>query len=503
MLTRRAAARDMEDKLRATLKELESSKTLCRQLLQERDDSEVEVKIIIDKNTTLKNELAELHIEHVDLLDRHQHLHEVLASYQQCSETHEVALNRISELEHELSRAHNSISLSEKFQIREQSTNTQSLFDELVGCSASAGCCPVVTIDLTGEDVIRQCPSLKSHNKIKKYIKCNKSINKARKALKKLKYSKHNIINYHKKQIHLVTQLKSYTSELEHCRAMYDKETQLLHSELQSKENMLKEIFDKYVFCQEQLNERMVEASELMDLVTCNAERYESLTKNLSCSCANNTACPESLPSPALPVVAQSLDVSDGHSHRWIVVSDKLGVGFGTLFKYNNTHNVTNLCYPNTHFNNLISKIKNMILNKNTNIVLLVGSSLGLERRDIVDGIDTLLSLNVGKIMLCALPYADTFSKEQNNYVHYLNCTLNTITCRHSDKLVFFDTNKFINGFQLTQGTMYLPRRYKYFVASLIAYNINSVIENITQNRLSCNLLSSNNLDCLNLQRRQ
>ncbi|CAH0605600.1 unnamed protein product [Chrysodeixis includens] len=505
MMTRRAtAARDMEDKLRATLKELESSKTLCRQLLQERDDSEVEVKVIVDKNTSLKMELAELHIEHVDLLDRHQHLQEVLASFGQCSDTHELALSRISELEQELSKARSSISLLESVRSREQASNTQSLFDELVGCSASSVSHPVVTIDLTGEDVITQCPTLTSHNKIKKYIKCNKSIKKARLALKKLKSSKYNIINHHKKQIHLVTQLKTYTSELKHFQAKYDKDTELLHRELMSKEKLLNEIFEKYVSSQEQLSERMVEAGELLDLVKCNAERYESLTKNLSCEYASTTACPEPLTVPTVPLVTQPSADSEFHSDRWVIVSDKIGAGFGTLLNYHNTHNVTNLCYPHAHFNNLISRIKDLKFKNNTNIVLFVGNSLDLKRRDIVDGIDTLLGLDLGKIILCALPYADTFSTEQNNVVHYLNNTLHLLSSRHSDKLVFFDTNNFISGFQLTQGTMYLPRRYKFLVASLLAYNINPVIGDITQNRLSCSsLLNNNNVDCLNFQCRQ
>ncbi|PZC77111.1 hypothetical protein B5X24_HaOG203728 [Helicoverpa armigera] len=79
MQTRRATAvKDLEDKLRATLKELETTKNLCAQLLQEREDSEVEVKNVVDKNTVLKNDLAELHIQHMDLLDQHNHLQQAL-----------------------------------------------------------------------------------------------------------------------------------------------------------------------------------------------------------------------------------------------------------------------------------------------------------------------------------------------------------------------------------------------------------------------------------------
>ncbi|CAH0599340.1 unnamed protein product [Chrysodeixis includens] len=82
MLTRRAAS--MEEKLRATLKELEAAKSLCNELLQEREDGEVEVKKIIDRNTELKNELSELHIQYMDIHNQHQQLRQIVADYQQC-----------------------------------------------------------------------------------------------------------------------------------------------------------------------------------------------------------------------------------------------------------------------------------------------------------------------------------------------------------------------------------------------------------------------------------
>ncbi|XP_047025488.1 uncharacterized protein LOC124634111 [Helicoverpa zea] len=120
----------LDGKLRAALKELESKTNLCNQLLQERDDSEVEVKRIVDKNTDLKNQLAELHIQHMDILDQHSHLRQLVSNFQECNDTHELALRRISELEIELSKAHNTITQLEAAQSSEQSANTCSLFNE-------------------------------------------------------------------------------------------------------------------------------------------------------------------------------------------------------------------------------------------------------------------------------------------------------------------------------------------------------------------------------------
>ncbi|PZC80731.1 hypothetical protein B5X24_HaOG213955 [Helicoverpa armigera] len=164
-MTRSAAL--LDGKLKATLKELESKKNLCDQLLQERDDSEVEVKRIVDKNTDLKNQLAELHIQHMDILDQHSHLHQLVSIFQECNDIHELALRRISELEIELSKAHNTITQLEAAKSSEQSANTCSLFNELVGSLSGPSCNePVVTIDLTNDTLIKS-RSFTSHNEIK------------------------------------------------------------------------------------------------------------------------------------------------------------------------------------------------------------------------------------------------------------------------------------------------------------------------------------------------
>lgn len=68
--TRKATVKDMEVKLKDTLEELKTSKELCGQLLRERDESEEEIQNIINKNSGLKSQLAELHIQYMDVLDQ-------------------------------------------------------------------------------------------------------------------------------------------------------------------------------------------------------------------------------------------------------------------------------------------------------------------------------------------------------------------------------------------------------------------------------------------------
>lgn len=97
-----------------------------------------------------------------------------------------------------------------------------------------------------------------------------------------------------------------------------------------------------------------------------------------------------------------------------------------------------------------------------------------------MNGVDTLLKLNVGKVMLCAFPYSNSLSHSKNKHIGVLNSTLHQLTCCHSDKLLFFDTNKFISDFKLTEKGMYLSIRQRQTIAILIAFNINIVINNIT-----------------------
>lgn len=58
-------------------------------------------------------------------------------------------------------------------------------------------------------------------------------------------------------------------------------------------------------------------------------------------------------------------------------------------------------------------------------------------------------------------------------YIHNLNNFIYNLTTHHSDVLQFFDINKFI-GFNLRErhGSIYLPKKYRHRIATLIASNI-------------------------------
>ncbi|KAF9803764.1 hypothetical protein SFRURICE_012063 [Spodoptera frugiperda] len=397
MMTRRATTvRDLEEKLRLTLKELEGSKHLCSQLLQEREDSEVEVKTIVDKNASLKNELAELHVQYMDVLDQHSQLQYTISTFQDCNNTHEAALQRITELESELCDAHRIISCSQLTQIFNLAT---------VNWITVEGC---------------------------------------------------TILTF-----------------------------QSLHKDLFNKEGMLQDIFNKYKQSQQQLSERLLEASELMDMVKYNAERYESLANDLQCSCVNQPQPPETSITPVPTQIKLIKTQSNSKiNYKACVYSDELGSGFGQMMYDHLDHSYINNSYHNMSYNKIIEQITHTDLDEESVLVLMVGNSLGLTRGDVVNGVDTLLKLNIGKIIVCAFPYSNTLSYSKNKYIGVLNSILYKLTCQN-EKLLFFDTNKLISNLIFNKKGIHLSKKCRQKIAILIANNINTVITNITDSSCS------------------
>ena len=78
-MTRRAAS--LEEKLWVALKELGISQTTVRDLLKERKESEVEIGLAIRKNSELKNQLAEQHVVHVDIIEQHEQLRQLVDNF--------------------------------------------------------------------------------------------------------------------------------------------------------------------------------------------------------------------------------------------------------------------------------------------------------------------------------------------------------------------------------------------------------------------------------------
>ncbi|KAL4717037.1 hypothetical protein ACJJTC_016924 [Scirpophaga incertulas] len=209
MMTRRATALCTEQKLRQALEELKHTKETCSQLLRERDESEIEIQKIIARNTQLKSELSQLHAQHVDVLQHQENLNETISCYDQQYSSYERTLQRITDLEKELSVANNQIAHYKELEQLQDTVHTENLYQELVGSpgglsmlyqplSTNKDNCPHVN-NLNFDNSV-QCSvetgNLKlSKNKFKKYVKI-KLAWKRMKLAAKVNLSHHNKENY-------------------------------------------------------------------------------------------------------------------------------------------------------------------------------------------------------------------------------------------------------------------------------------------------------------------
>ncbi|KAF9797273.1 hypothetical protein SFRURICE_006255 [Spodoptera frugiperda] len=306
------------------------------------------------------------------------------------------------------------------------------LYEELVGSGSGDACEPAIVIDLTGDDAITvptACPMLNGHNKIKKYIKLNKTIKKLK---KRQNLSKLNLT------------LRKKTKK--QSKTIYDLDIQALRQELLQREMFLNQMFEKYESAQSEINKHMIEAV-LRDM------NHWQITFLVV------------VPTPCL------LSRNIIHLfHIWLpgqvliknacVFTDSIGAGIGSLISncLNYNYSMTNYCYNDIKFSQMIQKIKQQCITQNQPIVLLMGDSTGVKRRDVLDGIETLLNLDIGMRVICAFPYSDTLSETQNKNIHYLNNLMFTLTCCHKDKLL----------------------KCKVLLARLLANNINLVLDNLS-----------------------
>ncbi|KAL4705905.1 hypothetical protein ACJJTC_017487 [Scirpophaga incertulas] len=150
-----------------------------------RDESEIEIQKIIARNTQLKSELSQLQAQHVDVLQHQENLNETISCYDQQYSSYERTLQRITDLEKELSVANNQIAHYKELEQLQDTVHTENLYQELVGSpgglsmlyqplSTKKDNCPHVN-NMNFDNSV-QCSvetgNLKlSKNKFKKYVK--------------------------------------------------------------------------------------------------------------------------------------------------------------------------------------------------------------------------------------------------------------------------------------------------------------------------------------------
>lgn len=471
----------LQVQLQETQKELKESQHLADRLLQERDDNEVDIRRLVDKNTTLKQQRAELDLAYNEALTQCAHLQAVVASFNESQVEHQITLERASLLETQLAEAQDELALlhqriGENYHVKHRT----SLFEELQDEGSFQMSFPKFQ---------------SSHKKIKKYIRVNKIIKKTSKLIKKNNCIRSSI-PLRREKIALLSEIDTLETQLSEMSQRHDK-IQVLYDELSSATNELLAL--------EQQNRDLL--CNLLD------------DKNISSDVVELDLSPPTTLAPAIPPI-----VDDGYedslqekqllteqaisnvasaapviSVKTVLYSDKLGSGTGLVMSNHLNHEVINKCYPGASLQQIVN---NIMLNKhsldgNTTLIVLVGNSIGLKKRDVVKCIDQLSTLQVNKIMLCAFPYSNNIlSKNQNDSIHCLNTYLYTVTC-HDDKFLFFDTNTCITSFNLTMDTCYVSKNCKHKMATLIAHKINFLNKNIVYSYTIKNSMSTINLNLL------
>lgn len=471
MTSRKATARQRDMQLKVTLKELQASKALCEQLLQERDDSEVELQKILDKNSAMKTELAENQIKLADAIDLVDYLERQVDSFTQCTSTHEVALKQIECLKLELGAAHDELDLFRRERERYDAKILQNLYQELVGSDTKDS---------------KKLVFFDSSRKLKKYVKINRYIRRTQKLIN----SKTSIKNYSK----LKLELSVMKNRVQQCNLELESKelnSQKVHAELNRLKDKLEATTLLYASTQKEYKEHVQAFTKLLEECKENEERFNSLINSNFCNCGHSppTAVVQqdmalSTHTAALPVIKEQPRRLI-NSNKTIIYSDQIGSGMGSMLNKKLDQNVINYCYHNASMNQICELILTGHYDDSTNLVIFLGNSLSVDKFAIDKLMSTLNIIEktgIGKIILCALPYSQSMTYQYNNKIAYFNSLMYHATC-FNNKYHFFDTNKFIKRFTLTSDKMFLPKKYFMSLMDLLAFNIEPNRYNSSTNR--------------------
>jgi hypothetical protein len=535
MMTRKATAKDMEMKLKQSLSDLKASRDLNDRLMQEREESELEIVKILEKNQELKRDMAKLHDKYMDLQEQCNVLQDNINSFNACSNTHEQALSRINFLEVSLSEAHNNMKQLE-IQLNKDNidTHSQSLLSELTECNSA----------LVTDNLIRQNSNFAyttsqlqicSVKKLKKYIRVSKFIKKGKRLIKQQNYFvKH--LKLRKERRYLIEKLK----ELKNCSlnnsSNYNNMSINLETKIENLEQTMKTMLKNIQsMSQKQLHYQIRATSDMEDMCNYNAERFESLNMKRSCKCAIDSVCynkgkAECLISEQQSVIAPEILSEDNNSqylalpsdtqfplhdqletlncnktlpiaeicntemkvHKTLLFSDQIGVGISSIINNHTDHTVFNYCMPEAPLSQIIDHICSSKMDENTNIILFIGNSNKINVREIKNSFTKLNNIKCNQVTWCALPYSVSLNSHENDRIFALNRLIHHLISRHSDTFSWFDSNLFIKHFEMTKNYIFLAKRCKHNVATLLANIINLNFNKLVTNRLSTGAKASN-----------
>lgn len=519
-MTRKATAKDMEMKLKQSLIDLKVSRDLCDQLIQEREEGEHEIVKILEKNKELKQELAELHVRYMDVQEKCDLLQQNVDSFSACSNTHEQALNRINFLETSLSEAHNNMKQLQNQLSKDNNIdlNSQSLFSEFTYCDS----------ELTADNLTKQLDTCDysasrmhvcSIKKLKKYIRISRFINKSKKLIKQQNHlAKH--IQLRKERKQLLEKLKYLENCALNSSNNYNNVSVNFETKIDDLEHSMKTMFKNIQsMSQKVLNNQLRANNDMEDMCNFNADRFESLNKKRSCRCAIDSDCHNDGKAECLireqrdenisvnlsnnntelhAVLSDTQFTSESQqeimfrqcdlvtNNKTLVFSDQIGVGLSSIINNHTSNTVINHCMPGAPLSHIVDCICAANTDINTIVILCVGNSNKIKTREIKKYFTKLNNVICKKIIWCALPYSVSLKKNANDRIFALNRLIHHLISRHSDRFSWFDNNVFIKQFNLTKtDDMYLAKRCKHNIATLLANIINTSFNDLVSNRLT------------------
>lgn len=513
MMTRSALARQEASKLQMALRELQSAKKLCDEMNKERDDNERELLELISRNKTQKIEMAELHTQLLVVTDARDRLQLVVDGFKNCSLEYENALTRINSLEHQLQEAYTIINNIETAKLNITASLNQSLFDELV-CSApgmvsaAVNTKPMVTIDLTNDSVVTPSTIPKSNcskNKLKKYVKINNYIKKTQKLVKKHKFFIKNV-KLNGERLRLLDTLEMYASKLENNTLQYESDTHNLKCEIDSLEEKLKSIKNKYERSEKQLKEYILAMNEMIKCHSTGNPVYNDNIKNQlsldhslpSCSSKIVRTCKNVCQDTTLTSSSQNTNSipSTIDKPKIVIFSDEIGKDMGHLLSNTSKgHNVINYCTPGLSYQEIMNRIFTYSFSPNTTLLILIGNRGNVNKKQIIDFNNRLSNLTVDNVIMFTFPYSNSLPQVENDIRYKLNLTLYTI-CNNNfngDKFNLIDINNYIKKFFLTKDNYYLSNYYKRQIAVSLSYLFDIAAKNLANKVAS--IEQSNSID--------
>lgn len=492
-----ASTREAESRLNLALSELKAAREEVTQLIREREDNEKELLDVLEKGSQLKKDMAELHTQHLCVIEERDRLQSIVDGFGECSQEYVHNLRRVTLLEQELQEAHHQITSLETERQEFAVSQTQSLFDELI-CSAPdfvpdvVNQNPTVTIDLTCNDTLCSSPASGlvecSRNKLKKYIKINRFIKKTKKLIKKEKSSCNNLKCIKERQ-RLGDELDLYTLTLDNNITTYEKTIKNFEHDIEMLKSSLDNMTVKYMSSKKENEEHILALKSLI-----NSSHQLTVDHNISlqesqavcdssfsiCDCDNMTTLANTKKSSGSFAITSNVCVNN-----IVMFSDELGKDMGLLLSNLMGQPVINNCFPSTPFIEIVNKISHYTFNENSILILLIGNRGNVNKKVFMQCLDILNNLNLKQIVMFTFPYNKNLPQSENNFRYKLNLTMSTLSLNFNNSLfhcIDYNVNKdWTDNLYLTNDILHLPKYVKRQIAKSLSFCIDHTAKNLAK----------------------